>query len=225
METLRIYVGYDPREAVVYHTFCESVLNHSSIPVSFHPLSLSFLGKITGRRDSSNDFGYSRFLVPWLNKFQGWALYADGDMVVKADIAELYALRENDKDVMVCQHAYETKAESKYLGNRNESYPRKCWSALVLWNCANYPNRKLTPEFVAQHDGKYLHRFSWLKDERIGELPLEWGWLDTEYRSNPDAKLVHYTLGSPCFPEYQDCDHAREWRQAHWMSQRPINSR
>lgn len=225
METARIYVGYDPREPVVYHTFCESVLNHSTIPVSFHPLSLSFLGKYTGRRDGSNDFSYSRFLVPWLNKFNGWALYADGDMVVKADIAELFSLREPGYDVMVCQHVYETKAETKYLNSRNESYPRKCWSALVLWNCGNYPNRKLTPEFVASHDGAYLHRFSWLKDERIGELPLEWGWLDTEYRHNPEAKLVHYTLGSPCFKEYAECDHAAEWRQAHWMSQRPLNSR
>jgi hypothetical protein len=225
METVRIYVGYDPREAVVYHTFCESVLNHSSIPVSFHPLSLSYLGSITGRRDASNDFGYSRFLVPWLCKYNGWALYADGDMVFKADVAELYAMREQDKDVMVCKHVYETKAESKYLGSKNESYPRKCWSALILWNCVNNPNRRLTPEYVAEHDGAHLHRFSWLKDERIGELPLEWGWLDTEYNHNPDAKLVHYTLGAPCFPEYKDCDHSSDWRQAHYMSQRPLNSR
>ena len=45
----------------------------------------------------------------------------------------------------------------------------------------------------------------------IGALPLEWNWLVGEYQHNPDAKIVHYTLGGPYFDEYRSCDYAEEW--------------
>jgi hypothetical protein len=38
--------------------------------------------------------------------------------------------------------------------------------------------------------------FRWLDDERIGELPIEWNWLPDEFGVNPEAKLLHYTLGN-----------------------------
>jgi hypothetical protein len=103
--------------------------------------------------------------------------------------------------------------KEKYLGSKNEDYPRKNWSSVILWNCSNHPNRKLTPEFVQHSTGAYLHRFSWLDDERIGELPPEWNWLPDEYGANPDAKLLHYTLGTPCFHEFADTPQADEWHK------------
>jgi hypothetical protein len=81
----------------------------------------------------------------------------------------------------------------------------------VLWNCGHFPNRKLTPEFVSQQTGAFLHRFQWLDDSRIAELPKEWNWLCDEYEHNDNAKLLHYTLGTPCFEDYKDADHAHEW--------------
>jgi hypothetical protein len=83
---------------------------------------------------------------------------------------------------------------------------------VILWNCNSFPNRKLTPEFVQNSTGAELHRFTWLDDERIGELPPEWNWLDVEYDNNPNAKLVHYTLGTPCFNEFADAGNfSQEW--------------
>jgi hypothetical protein len=82
-----------------------------------------------------------------------------------------------------------------------------------LWNCNSFPNRKLTPEFVQKSTGSELHRFSWLDDERIGELPKEWNWLPDEYGSNPDAKLLHYTLGTPCFHEFADTPQSEDWHR------------
>jgi len=84
----------------------------------------------------------------------------------------------------------------------------------MLWNCNSFPNRKLTPEFIEGSTGAELHRFTWLDDARIGELPAEWNWLDVEYEYNPSAKLVHFTLGSPCFHEFANQGNfSNEWHQ------------
>jgi hypothetical protein len=95
----------------------------------------------------------------------------------------------------------------------NENYPRKNWSSVILWNCATFPNRRLTPEFVEQATGAELHRFTWIDDARIGELPVEWNWLSQEYGVNPEAQLVHYTLGTPCFWEFAQDEMADEWHR------------
>jgi hypothetical protein len=134
-------------------------------------------------------------------------------MVIRGDITELWNLRESDKDVMVVKHDYQTRQTQKYLGAPNENYPRKNWSSVILWNCANYPNRMLTPKFVQSHPGSYLHRFSWLDDQRIGELPIEWNWLPDELGPNDQARLLHYTLGTPCFNEFAATTQAEVWHQ------------
>lgn len=209
---LRIFIGYDPGEAAAFTTCVGSLIRHASQPLEITPLALNTLPFYRERRkDGSTSFVYSRFLVPYLCGFQGWALYMDCDMLVREDIAKLFHLALHDKDVMVAKHDYRTKHPNKFRGNKNEDFPRKNWSSLILWNCGNYPNRVLTPEFVENQSGHYLHRFQWLNERRIGEVPLTWNWLVSEYPHNDDAKILHYTIGSPCFTEYRDCDHAQEW--------------
>ena len=124
--------------------------------------------------DGSNDFIYSRFLVPHLMNFKGWAIYADGDMVCLEDIKKLWNQRDKNYALQVVKHDYETKIEKKYFGNKNENYPRKNWSSLILWNCGHEDNKILTPDFIEKQSGAFLHRFSWIKDEEIGELEKEW---------------------------------------------------
>lgn len=211
-EKVKIIVGFDQRESIAYHTFCQSIIEKSSMPINFIPLAINNL-KIYNEThtDQSNDFIYSRFLTPYLNNFEGWALFADGDMICQSDIKELWDLRDESKALMVVKHNYLTKAHVKYLGNKNENYPRKNWSSVILWNCSHPKHRILTPEFIQNQTGKYLHRFSWLNDDEIGELPKEWNWLAIEYPENKDAKLIHYTLGTPCFKEYEKTDMSDIW--------------
>ncbi len=211
-EPIRLVVGFDPREAVAYHTFCQSVLEKASVPVSFLPLAVNSLaGYQETHVDGSNQFIYSRFLTPYLCGFEGWAIFADGDMVCRADIRELWDLRDPSKAVQVVQHDYQTRQNIKYLGNRNENYPRKNWSSVILWNCGHPAHRILTPERVRDSTGAFLHRFSWLQDDQVGALPAEWNWLAIEYPDNPQAKLVHYTLGTPCFSDYAKTEMAEDW--------------
>jgi lipopolysaccharide biosynthesis glycosyltransferase len=214
--TIPIVVGFDQREAIAYHVFCQSVLERSSSPVCFTPLSENTLANYKETHsDGSNKFVYSRFLTPYLSGFSGWAIFADGDMVCKEDITKLWDLRDDSKPVLVVKHDYKTKAKIKYLGNKNENYPRKNWSSLILWNCEHPTNRLLTPDFIQSQPGSFLHRFSWLSDELIGELPMEWNWLAIEYPENPDAKIIHYTLGTPCFKDYSEESMSDLWHQVY----------
>ena len=211
-EKINIYVGFDQKEAVAYHVFCQSLIDNSSLPLKISPMALKNLEKYDEKHtDRSNDFVYSRFLIPFLNNFNGWALFVDGDMICQSDIRELFDLRDDNKAVMVVKHNYETKQEKKYLGNINENYPRKNWSSVILWNCNHSKHKILTPTFVSEQTGKFLHRFSWLEDKDIGELPLEWNWLAIEYEDNTKAKIIHYTLGTPCFSDYKNTAMAEIW--------------
>ena len=213
-DIIPIFIGYDPREAIAYHACVNSIIRNASRPVSIVPVALNlFRDYEETHTDGSNHFIYTRFLVPYLMGFSGSAIFIDGDMIVRGDIAELWALRDMSKDVQVVKHDYKTRMPVKYLGSPNEDYPRKNWSSVILWNCNSFPNRKLMPAFIQQATGGELHRFTWLEDDRIGELPPEWNWLPDEYGPNPAAKLLHYTLGTPCFHEFADTPMAAEWHR------------
>lgn len=213
MEPIRIFVGYDPKEPVAYHVCCESIIRQASQPVSLTPLALGPLAQHYDNRwhkDGSNDFIYSRFLVPWLCDFEGAAIFIDGDMLLRTDIAELWQQRSSDFGVQVVKHHYRTKHPIKYLGYENKDYPCKNWSSVIIWNCAHEAHRCLTPAFVGKVAGPYLHRFEWLREDKIGELSPDWNHLAMEWE-NSQAKLVHYTIGIPAFKEYAFQEHAGEW--------------
>ncbi len=218
MKPIPIFVGYDPREAIAYHTCVNSIIRNSSRPVAIVPVALNFFKDYAETHtDGSNHFIYTRFLVPYLMEYQGWAIFIDGDMIVRGDIAELWDLKQYTRDAMVVKHDYKTRMKEKYLGSPNEDYPRKNWSSVILWNCNAIRNRQLDPEFVQKSTGAFLHRFSWIDDSRLGELPSEWNWLPDEYGPNPNAKLLHYTLGTPCFDEFKHTP-----MNEHWHAERTL---
>jgi hypothetical protein len=211
---LRVYIGYDPVESVAFYTLAHSILRRASIPVSIAPVARSQLkGVYTRERGptESTDFSLTRFLVPWLSAYDGWSLYMDCDMLCRADIVELAAemRRQPDKALLVCKHDYVPKSARKFLARVQTTYPRKNWSSVVMFN--NERCQALTPEYVNSAAPSELHRFAWLEDSAIGELPLEWNWLVGEYPHEPAAKIVHFTLGGPWFDAYRECDYADEW--------------
>ena len=219
MKPIPIFIGYDPREAIAYHVCANSIIRHSSVPVAIVPLALNnFRDYTETHTDGSNQFIYSRFLVPHLMGYSGHAIFMDGDMIVRGDIAELWALRSLDKDVQVVKHDYKTRMPIKYLGAKNEDYPCKNWSSVMIFNCNNYPTRKLTPEYIQKSTGAHLHRFMWTSEDRVGALPPEWNWLPDEYGANPDAKLLHYTLGTPCFHDFATTTMADEWHRERMLT-------
>jgi len=214
-DIVELAVGFDQREAIAYHTFVQSVIDKSTIPVKFLPLNMNALSSYNETHtDGSNQFIYSRFLVPYLLNFKGWAIYADGDMVCVEDIKKLWDLRDANYAVQVAKHNYKTKIQNKYWGNKNENYPRKNWSSLILWNCEHPSHKVLTPEFIEKQSGAFLHRFSWINDDEIGELKKEWNWLAMEYEEKKEIHLIHYTIGTPCFEEYENTSLASYWKKS-----------
>ena len=216
-----IYIGYDEGEKIAYHTLSESIRKFSSQPVRITPVSLNHIPKFTRKRESnqSTDFSFSRFLVPYISKYKGWSIYMDCDMMFRTDIAELWKRcfyspwGELAKySVMCCKHDYTPKQDIKFRGAKNQAFPKKNWSSLMLFN--NSQCTQLTPDFVNTVSGLDLHQFKWvLREELIGPLPLEWNWLVSEYEYNKDAKNVHWTLGGPWYKEFRDQDYSDEWHK------------
>lgn len=214
MKSFKIYIGYDDKETVAYHVLSHSILRHASTPVSITPVMRSQIERVYTRPRGpleSTDFSMTRFLVPYLSNYEGHSLFLDCDMLCQSDIGEvfLYGLAYPDKAVQVVQHNYVPKSSRKFLDQPQTLYHRKNWSSVMLFN--NALCKALTPEYVNSATGLALHQFQWLKDDQIGALPLEWNWLVDEYEPNEKAKLLHYTLGTPCFPQYENCTHADVW--------------
>lgn len=208
---LKIFIGYDPNETIAYHVLAHSIMRRSTFPVEIIPLMLSQL-PMTRERDpkQSTEFAFSRFLVPHLSGYKGHSLFMDCDMLCRSDIVDLFALVDPEKAVSVVKHDYTPSTERKFLDQEQTRYVKKNWSSVMLFN--NAKCLTLTPEFVNAATGLELHQFRWLNNENeIGELPREWNHLVGEYPYDEGAKIVHYTLGGPYFPEYENCEYSTEW--------------
>lgn len=210
---IRVFVGYDDREAVAFNVLGHSIHKRSSQPVAITPVRLSQLEGVYRRaRDplQSTDFSFSRFLTPWLCDYRGWAVFTDCDMLVLEDIAELWKLRDERFAVQVVKHNHVPKEDTKFLGAKQTKYGKKNWSSVMLLNCERCT--ALTPEYVNAATGLELHQFKWLEsDDLIGEIPSRWNHLVGYDAPRRDAALVHYTIGGPYFQEYRDCEYAAEW--------------
>lgn len=214
---LKIFVGVDRYEMVAFHVAAHSIMRHSKIPVSITPLYKHNLREILWReRDplQSTDFAFSRFLVPYLSDYEGLSVFMDCDVLVKCCVSDFYRIRDSDpySAVWCVKHDYEPAGMTKFLGQEQTKYPMKNWSSVMMFN--NNMCRLLTPDYVNTRPGLDLHQLKWVDhDNLIGEIPREYNWLVGEYHHNDQAKILHYTQGTPCFNNYNLCDHADEWHQ------------
>ena len=214
----KVFVGYDPREDIAYQV-CKHSIARRNKEVLVRPLvqkELREAGWYTRPVDplSSTEFTFTRFLIPELCDYKGWALFMDCDMLMFEDIAELWRLRDDRYAVQVCKHDYTPKTDTKFLGQVQTKYEKKNWSSFMLLNCKKCTT--LTPDYVNKASGLELHQFKWLESEDlIGDLPIEWNWLVGEYDYKEDVKNVHYTEGGPWFEDYRECDYANDWFKNH----------
>jgi hypothetical protein len=210
---INVFIGYDSKERVAYNVLSHSIIQNSTKPVAITPIALNNIKDdfVRERNNlSSTEFSFSRFIIPHLMNYRGWALFMDCDMLMFEDIAELWRLRDDKYAVQVCKHDYTPKNTTKFLGQTQTAYPKKNWSSFMLMNCAKCS--ALTPDYVNSATGLELHQFKWLEgDHLIGDLPLEWNWLVGEYDHKEDVNNVHYTEGGPWFEEYKDVDYSQDW--------------
>jgi len=190
-EPLKIFIGYDHRQPISYAVLQHSIFTRSTTPVAITPLVLS---QLPLERQGLTPFTFSRFLVPYLCGYKGWALFLDLDMIVLDDITNLFDMVDDKYAVMVA------KNEKRFE-----------WASVMLFNCEKC--QILTPEYVAEAQG--LHGINWVDEGLIGNLPPDWNHLIGYDKPRADAKLAHYTQGVPCFPETSDSEYAKEWALEH----------
>jgi len=216
---MKVFVGYDPREDIAYQVCKHSILTKQSAadvrPLVQKELRDAGWYKRPVDKLASTEFTFTRFLVPELANFKGWAVFMDCDMILTTDIKELFDQADDKYAVMCVQHDYTPKEGMKMDGQKQTVYPRKNWSSVVLFNCGHPSNAKLTQDMVndPELNGAYFHRFSWLKDEEIGELDHTWNYLVGVYDDVETPKLIHYTEGGPWFENYRDCEFNELWKK------------
>jgi lipopolysaccharide biosynthesis glycosyltransferase len=208
---IRWFIGFDKDETVASYVLEHSIQTKSSIPISFTHLNRDTLRGIFKRKRSeteSTDFSISRFLVPYLCNYEGWAIYSDCDAVVTEDVAKLWAWRDDRYSVLVVKHNYVPKEEVKFLGKQQLKYEKKNWSSVIIFN--NSKCKSLTLDYVNHASGLDLHQFKWITEDQIGELPSYWNHL-VGHDVDVKPSLIHFTSGGPYFEDYKDCDHNEDW--------------
>jgi len=203
-QPLRIFIGYDHRQPLAYNVLQFSLYRRASKPVAIAPLVLPALPM---KRAGLTPFTYSRFLVPWLCDYQGWALFLDIDFLVLGDAAELFALTDDRYAAMVSKN------------------PKKFeWASMILFNCGHAANRVLTPDYV--EDPKRCvspHTMDWLSPDLVGAVPGEWNHLVGYDAPRGDAKMVHYTQGMPIYEETTGSEYRDAWLSEHKASNSTSN--
>jgi len=217
---MKIFIGYDTREDIAYQVCKHSILkrqpNADVKPLKQQELREAGWYSRPIDKLASTEFTFTRFLVPELTDFKGWAVFMDCDMILTTDIKELFDQADEQYAVLCVKHDYKVENTIKMDGQKQTVYPRKNWSSVMLFNCEHPSNKMLTQELVnnPEINGAYLHRFSWLKDNEIGDLDHTWNYLVGVYNDLEKPKLIHYTEGGPWFEqsEYRYCKFHREWK-------------
>lgn len=218
---LKIFIGYDKAEIAAYQVCSYSIIKNAKQPVSITPLNIRHLPAFKNNDyKSSTEFAFTRFLVPHLSDYKGWSLFMDADMLVRSDISELFAHKDESCDVQVVQHSYKPVMDDKFLGAEQTNYKKKNWSSVMLFNNENC--KDLTFNYVNKAAGLALHQFEWAG--KIGNLPKSWNYLEGEEivgSEYGDPDIVHFTRGGPYFDHYNtDGRFQKEW----WDYWREANS-
>lgn len=168
----------------------------------------------------STQYSHTRFLVPVLQNYKGWALYLDGDIIFTENVKELFSLCDDKYAIMCVKHKMlDNQNTLRFDGRLKRQYFRKNWSSLMLINCGHPSNKHLTKENVNLAKGSELHSFCWLDEHEIGELPRDHNHISGLSRKIdiPEGKKiafplsVHFTEGGPWDKTKKDVPYASLW--------------
>lgn len=232
---INVFIGFDQAESVSYYVLEHSIQSRAARPVSITPIRLNQLNHLIDRpwdEKQSNEFAFTRWMVPYLMGYNGWAIWMDCDMLVTCDINELWQEVSNLANfkyaVQVVKHKHTPKETTKYLGRPQTKYEYKNWSSVMVFNCSHIRCRTLTPSYINTAPGLDLHQFKWItancgytsaeqeveeaeRNSMIGEISADWNHLVGYNPPNPDAKNIHWTIGGPWFDDYKGCEHEQTW--------------
>lgn len=205
---MRIFVGHDSSQEINTKACVASLKQFGFEPETIDLKRMRKLG-YTREEDGSTEFAYTRFLVPHLCGYKGYAMFCDSDFIWR-DSPELMTPWIEDDPVSCVQHPKMEVACTKFRGNKNEWYYRKWWSSMMVFNCEHYDVvENLTLENVNSKSPAWLHRMQWASS--IGRIPREYNHLVRYYDYDKSAVAIHFTEGTPMYREYRNDDYADEW--------------
>jgi|TARA_R110000851_G_scaffold226461_3_gene379141 hypothetical protein len=207
---MQIFIGYEESHPEMYEV-CKASIERFSSSHTIRPLRKQTLqvGGVYTReyQGEATDFAFTRFLVPFLAGYQGYALFCDGDFMWRSDPAELEQYQDEDINVHVVKHPeLITRQGIKMDGKVNRPYLFKYWSSLMYMNCAKL---EIDPNYVNQAPAGDLHGFKWT--DNLGSLPATYNNM-VGYYDIYNPKAVHFTDGGPWLKGYENQAYADEWR-------------
>ena len=147
--------------------------------------------------NQSTEFTYSRFLIPYLENYEGFSLFVDNDFIFTKTPLSMFNYLNPDDAVACIKYPHYEHDATKFDGEVNIDYPCKLWSSMMFFNNGQEDCKKLTPEVVNTWTGKQLHQFEWT--DKISEIPQK--YIFVEGYDNPEEKWdytgIHYTRGGP----------------------------
>lgn len=228
----QVFIGFDPRESdafiVARETCRRYVLRHMAVRgivlddvrkrgLYTRPTSIKD-GRLyddISEHPMSTEFAISRFLTPHLAGNEGLAMFMDCDMLVRESLMPTfdYCKAHPQFAVWCVKHDHKPSTRHKMDGQVQADYYRKNWSSVMVFNCDHPANKRLTVELINSVPGRDLHRFCWLEDHEIGELPPETNYLVGYTRVGVPPRIVHFTEGVPSMAGYENCEFSDEWRR------------
>ncbi len=192
-EPMHVFVGTDESQYVATKVLEHSIRKHASRPVVVHPMTAD---GIPIPRDRENrprtGFSFCRFTIPERMGFRGRALYCDADMLVFADLAELWRIPFGEQRAL-CTF----QPDPPPAWRENKFFRRGRQFSVMLLDCDRLPWR--IGEIVSGLD-EHLYTYPQLmfelclvRPEEIEDrIPPEWNHLE---RFEPGlTRLIHYTV-------------------------------
>lgn len=215
---MKIFIGYDSSnygQQLAYDVCLRSInkynKNHQISPLIKKDL---IKRKLFYRNDNtgSTEFTYTRFLVPHLCNYKGWALFCDSDFLWFCDPKEILDKYADSKYAVLCvKHTYQhCKDRLKMDGQKQEWYPKKNWSSLMLFNCAHPSCKNLNIDNINTKSPAWLHRIQWALENQVGSIDKSYNYLVNYYTEN-QFKALHFTDGGPWYKNYRNVIYADLW--------------
>lgn len=164
-------------------------------------------------RRGLTDFTFTRYLCPWIvrqeNVAEQCCLFLDADMLCRGDIWEL--------DVFASEQIELDDAPALWV---NKSQPRFEWPSMMLFNVEHPDCMTLTPEWI-NDEANNPAELKWTTS--VGQLPDEWNQCVGYNPEYPGAKMLHFTMGTPCWEEVRNLEGFEDWRQEQYESQYSVS--
>jgi len=217
MINVKIFIGYDSEFSQVYETCVASIKRYTNVPIE--PININFLKQqgLYWRKDKgSTEFTFTRFLVPYLKGYYGYAIFCDCDFIWTRDPLDVMKEIEINKAVNVVKHNIRAQdlPSIKMDGQPQVWYERKNWSSFMVFNCDHPFCKLLTPEYVSTSSWKDLQTLEWAR-ESIGNIPYEYNFLVGYYEPSILPYGIHYTDGGPWLEDYKDCEFNELWNEVY----------